>query len=135
MDNLTSFKSRANRQTLPNQFNGLDFSIDPRRWCNQYDLVTPELYLADQIFAHVVLDRRDFHVMGYLVTVERVSPGIGKKCLKRLSLFLQVPTSGRKRLSAVVANQGADPAIRIRQKTRGTGTVWSVISLPGPGCA
>src|SRR5271163_1964772 len=73
--------------------------------------------------------------MDYLVTAERVSPGIGKKCLKRLSLFLPVPASSSKRLSAVVAYQGGDPAIRIREKTLGTGTVRSVISLPAAGCA
>jgi hypothetical protein len=47
--NLISFQSRARRQTLQNQFKSLDFSIDPRRPCNQYDLITPELDGANEI--------------------------------------------------------------------------------------
>ena len=43
--------SGADRQTLPNQFDGLNFSVHRSRWGDQYDLVTLEFDAADQVFS------------------------------------------------------------------------------------
>ena len=49
--------SGADRQSLPNQFDGLDFSVHRRRRRDQYDLVTLEFDAADQVPIYVVLNR------------------------------------------------------------------------------
>jgi len=75
-------------QALPNQFEGLNFSVYPCRRSNQYDLRTLEFHSANQVLADIVLNRRNFDVMGYVLTVERVPSGVRKKCLKPLGLLL-----------------------------------------------
>ena len=55
-------------ETLPNQFDGLDFSIHWRRRRDQDDSIILEFDCAHQFFIYIVLNRRDFDVMGYLFT-------------------------------------------------------------------
>src|SRR6266436_5532495 len=86
--------SRVCGQTLPNQFESLDFSVNGCRWRNQYDPVTFKLDTANQVRVYPVLYGGDFDVMDYFVTVERVSSGISNKCLESLGLLF------RKRLSS-----------------------------------
>ena len=50
-------RTLSNRQTLPNQFDGLDFPVHRRRRCNQYDLITLEFDAADQVLTYIVLNR------------------------------------------------------------------------------
>ena len=66
--------SGADWQTLPNQFDGLDFSVYPRRRCNQCDLIALEFDTADQVPIYIVLNRRDFDVMGHFVTAKVYRP-------------------------------------------------------------
>jgi len=70
--------------------------------------------------------------MDYLVTAERVPTGIGEKCLKRISLFLQRSAAGGERPTPVVADQGAHSAIRgVGEQTHRLGAIGSLASLPG----
>lgn len=50
-------RSGTGRETLPNQFDDLNFSVQPRRWCNQYDLITLEFDTANQVLIYIVLNR------------------------------------------------------------------------------
>jgi len=54
---ILALKSQAGFETLPNQFNGLQFSVHHGRRGNQYDLITLKLYGSDQIPIHIVLNR------------------------------------------------------------------------------
>ena len=76
-------------QTLPNQFESLDFSANGCRWRNQYDPVTFKLDAANQVRVYPILYGGDFDVMDYFVTVERVSSGIGNKCPESLGLLFR----------------------------------------------
>jgi len=50
--------------------------------------------------------------MSDLLTIRRVSSRIGKKCIERLGLFLLRPIAKREWLSAAIADQYGDSAIR-----------------------
>src|SRR5882762_172455 len=76
-------------QTLPNQFESLDFSANGCRWRNQYDPLIFKLDTANQVRVYPILNGGDFDVMNYFVTVERVSSGIGNKCPESLGLFFR----------------------------------------------
>ncbi len=49
--------SDASREPLPNQFDGLDFSIHRRRRRNQGNSIAVELDAADEFLAYIALDR------------------------------------------------------------------------------
>src|SRR5271166_4857248 len=113
----------------PGQFDGLNFSVHHRRWGDQYDLIALESDAADQVLIHIVLNRRDFDVMGYLVAAERVLPGIRNKCLKRLRLFFGT-IGDRERPSSAIADQGGHSAIfGIGKKTPRVEAIGSFVSL------
>src|SRR5208282_1293400 len=119
----------------PGQFDGLNFSVHHRRRSDQYDLIALESDVADQVLVYIVLNRRDFDVMGYLVVAERILSSIRNKCLKRLSLFFGT-IGGREWLSSAVADQGGHSAIfRIGKKTHRVGAIGSFVLLPRRGPA
>jgi len=49
--------SVAGRQTLPDQFDGLESSVQSCWWSNQYDSITLEFDVADQVLIDIVLNR------------------------------------------------------------------------------
>src|SRR5208282_1577716 len=122
--------SRAGCQALPDQFDSLYFSIHLRRWCTQCDSIALKFHDPDQVFIHVVLNRRDLNVVRYFVTVEGISSGVGKKCLEGFRLFLERAAAGRQRLPPAVTNESRYSTVRrISEKSHRGWTVGSFIPL------
>src|SRR5580704_18296252 len=101
-------------QTLPNQFESLDFSAIGHRWRGQYESLTVKLDTAKQVRVHPVFDGGDFHVMDYFVTMERKSSGIGNKGPESLGLLLRRRSKGvarGKTFSSAVADHRCHSAV------------------------
>src|SRR5580698_1549084 len=75
--------------------------------------------------------------MRYLVAVERVSSGIGKKCLERLGLLFHRrgrPTGDGERLSPAVADQRSDSTVPIGEEAHRVGPIRSLAALSCRSC-